>query len=151
MTVMILERVTPSLRGELSRWLIELKAGIFVGRVSGMVRDRLWQRCLDRIADGTLYQIWRTNNEQGFDIRWHNATERIPFNAEGIWLIMRPFEPKKGGVRNNSRMFFDNQLNLAYEYITEPHQFGVLIKRRYTDIDAELMEDPWDDISPLNH
>ena len=40
--VMLLERVSPGLRGELTRWLLELKAGVFVGRVSAMVRERLW-------------------------------------------------------------------------------------------------------------
>ena len=40
MLVMILEKVPPSLRGELSRWTIEPKTGIFVGKVSAMVRER---------------------------------------------------------------------------------------------------------------
>ena len=40
--IMIPERVPQSLRGELTRWLLELKAGVFVGRVSAMVRERLW-------------------------------------------------------------------------------------------------------------
>ena len=33
MVVMILERAPPGLRGEMSRWMIEPKAGVFVGRV----------------------------------------------------------------------------------------------------------------------
>ncbi len=43
MIVLILEKVPTSLRGELTRWLLELKAGVFVGKVSAMVRDRLWE------------------------------------------------------------------------------------------------------------
>ncbi|MDB5033321.1 MAG: cas1 [Chlorobi bacterium] len=87
MTVMILERVTPSLRGELSRWLIEVATGTFVGRVSGLVRDLLWERCTRRADDGTVLQIWRTNSEQGFDMRSHNPRERVPVEMEGIWLV----------------------------------------------------------------
>ena len=144
---MILERVPPSLRGELSRWLIELKAGVFVGRISAMVRDRLWERCLNRVKEGTLYQLWRTNSEQGFDIRWHNATDRIPINFEGIWLVMHITEPEHGGDTRTQTQFFDNQLNLAYEYIYQDHQYGQILIRRYTDIDAELAEDPWEELS----
>ena len=39
MVVLILERVPPGLKGDLSRWMIEPKAGIFLGRVSARVRD----------------------------------------------------------------------------------------------------------------
>ena len=42
MLVMVLENVPPSLRGELTRWLIEPRPGVFVGHVSALVRDRLW-------------------------------------------------------------------------------------------------------------
>lgn|SRR5690606_33654903 len=100
MTVMILERVAPSLRGDLSRWMIELKAGVFVGRLSGLVRDNLWNRCLKlaRDEDGTILQVWATNNEQGFDLRAHNPKGHIPVLLEDIWLILVPapnprFEP----------------------------------------------------------
>ncbi len=41
MVVIILEKVPAGLRGELTRWLLELKAGVFVGKVSAMVRERL--------------------------------------------------------------------------------------------------------------
>ena len=40
MVVIILEKVSASLRGELTRWMIEPHTGVFVGHVSGMVRDK---------------------------------------------------------------------------------------------------------------
>ena len=90
MTVMILERVSPSLRGDLSRWLIEVKTGVFVGRVSQLVRDALWERCVAQCDDGTVLQLWRANNEQGLDLRAHNPKGRIPIRHEGIWLAEVP-------------------------------------------------------------
>jgi CRISPR-associated protein Cas2 len=45
MVVLILERVPPGLRGELTRWFLEPQAGVFVGRVSAIVRElspRAW-------------------------------------------------------------------------------------------------------------
>lgn len=90
MTIMIMERVSPSLRGHLSKWLIEVKAGVFVGRISALVRDLLWQHCQREIGDGLLMQIWRTNNEQGFDLRYENCKDYVPVDMEGVWLIMHP-------------------------------------------------------------
>ena len=42
MIVLILERVPVGLRGELTRWLLEAKAGVFVGKVvDRQRRDRV--------------------------------------------------------------------------------------------------------------
>ena len=87
MTVMILERVAPSVRGDLSRWLIEVKAGVFVGRISKLVREALWDRCVQQSDEGSVMQIWRAANEQGFDMKIHNPRGRIPYRHEGVWLV----------------------------------------------------------------
>lgn len=90
MTILILERVSPSLRGDLSRWMIEIQAGVFVGRVSEVVREAIWERATDRVGEGTVLLIWRTNGEQGFDLRACQPKQYVPINVEGIWLTMRP-------------------------------------------------------------
>ncbi len=90
MTVILLERVSPSLRGDLSRWLIEIQAGVFVGRVNELVREALWERVTNRADDGTVLMVWRSPNEQGFDMRVWQAKSYIPMNMDGIWLILRP-------------------------------------------------------------
>ena len=69
MLVMILETVPVGLRGELTRWLIEPHPGVFVGHVSGLVRDRLWLKCCQGMKNGGIVQIWSTNNEQRFQMR----------------------------------------------------------------------------------
>lgn len=88
MLVMFLEKVSPSLRGELTRWLIEPQPGVFVGHVSALVRDRLWEKCIQQRGDqGGIIQIWSTNTEQRFDIRTWGNTGRQMVNHEGIWLV----------------------------------------------------------------
>jgi len=89
MLVMVLENVSPSLRGELTRWLIEPKPGVFVGHVSALVRDRLWEKCNKQRDSGGVIQIWSTNTEQRFDIRTQGDVDRRPVNFEGVWLITR--------------------------------------------------------------
>jgi len=90
MLVMILEKVPNSLRGELSRWLIEPHPGVFVGHVSAMVRDRLWDKCQRRLRGGGLIQIWSTNNEQRFAMRSWGLTKRQIVDYDGLSLIRIP-------------------------------------------------------------
>ncbi len=90
MIVMILEHVPVSLRGELTRWLLEPYPGVFVGHVSAMVRDRLWEKCCKSCKDGGVVLIWSTNNEQRFTMRMHGETKRSIVELEGIQLIRIP-------------------------------------------------------------
>lgn len=88
MVVMVLEKVPASLRGELSRWLIEPRSGVFVGHVSALVRDRLWEKCIKQRGEkGGLIQIWSTNTEQRFEMRTWGDTRRELVEFEGIWLV----------------------------------------------------------------
>ncbi|APD10527.1 MULTISPECIES: type I-E CRISPR-associated endoribonuclease Cas2e [Thermus] len=87
MVVMVLEKVPRSLRGELTRWLLELDTGVFVGRVNATVRELLWAKVVERAGDGRCAMAWRTNNEQGFALRLHGYTDRILRDFDGILLI----------------------------------------------------------------
>jgi CRISPR-associated protein Cas2 len=93
MIVMILEKVPLRLRGELSRWLIEPKNGIFVGHVNAMVRDRLWEKCSNARGTGGVVQAWSTNNEQHFAMRTSGETSRRIVDVEGLQLIQIPLMP----------------------------------------------------------
>lgn len=99
MVVMILENVPPALRGELSRWLLEPRSGVFIGHVSAMVRDRLWEKCCANSRTGGVLQAWTTNNEQRFQIRLHGDTSRRLIEIEGLQLIQIPHDlsEKAGG------------------------------------------------------
>jgi CRISPR-associated protein Cas2 len=90
MVVIILESVPTSLRGELTRWLIEPHPGVFVGHLSGMVRDRLWEKCCQKVKEGGVLQLWSTNNEQRFAIRTFGTTRRELVDFEGLQLIRLP-------------------------------------------------------------
>jgi len=89
MVIMVLEKVPTSVRGELSRWLVEVKSGVFVGKVSGMVREKLWERCKGRKGIGAVIQIWPFNNEQGFLIRAEGLKDRLIVDYEGLQLVKR--------------------------------------------------------------
>lgn len=90
MVVLILERVPPGLRGELTRWFLEPKAGVFVGKVSAMVRDRLWDKACGQAKDGGCMMIHAGDNEQGYRIRSLGGTTRSIEDFEGLFLVRVP-------------------------------------------------------------
>ncbi len=90
MMVIILKKASPRLRGTLTRWLLEPRPGVFVGHVSALVRDKLWEMCCQENPQGGVLQIWSTNNEQRFDMRSCGQTDRSIIEMEGIKLIHIP-------------------------------------------------------------
>lgn len=92
MVVFILERVPPGLRGELSRWLLEPKAGVFVGSVSALVRDLLWDKVCQDSRGGACLLIHNAAREQDFAIRTWGETSRQVVDFEGLLLIRIPQE-----------------------------------------------------------
>ena len=92
MVVMALTDCPPSLRGELTRWLLEIRPHVYVGSVNARVRDQLWQKACDNIHDGSVLQIWNTSNEQGYTMRSHNEPLYRVRDFEGVLLVERPRE-----------------------------------------------------------
>lgn len=90
MVVMVLERVPVSLRGELTRWMLEPKPGVFIGTLSAMVRDRLWEKACQSMKGGAGMLIHNADTEQGFAIRFWGMPGRTVVDFEGLWLIQVP-------------------------------------------------------------
>jgi len=87
MVVFVLENVSPSLRGEVSRWLFEVKAGVFTGKLSALVRDELWKLVEEKVGTGSAVLIYSTNNEQGFSARMLGNPSRTLVDIEGVLLV----------------------------------------------------------------
>jgi len=87
MVVMILEKVPKSLRGDLTRFLVEVDTGVFVGRLSALVRDLLWEKAVEKAGAGRVAMAYRTNNEQGFALRLHGYGDRVLRDFDGIVLV----------------------------------------------------------------
>ena len=100
MTVLILERVPVSLRGELSRWMIEPRPGVFVGKVSALVRDRLWDKARLGAKSGAGMLLYSSPTEQGFAARSFGETARDLVEWEGLTLV---FTPKAAAKEKSSR------------------------------------------------
>ena len=95
MIVVVTESVPPRLRGRLAVWLIEVRAGVYIGDVSERVRDMIWET-LDRgCEDGNVVMAWTANNESGFDFRTIGKNRRLPKEMDGVKLVS--FHPETEG------------------------------------------------------
>lgn len=87
MLVIVVENAPPRLRGRLAVWLLEIRAGVYVGNYSAKVRDYLWNQVEVGIEDGNAVMAWRTNNEAGFDFMTIGTNRRIPVEMDGTKLV----------------------------------------------------------------
>lgn len=93
--VIVVEAVSPALRGQLKRLLIEPHPGVFVGNLSARVRDRVWHRITQRVGSGSAVMVHRARNEQGFAIRTAGDSRRKVEDFDGIQLVrlLRTVDP----------------------------------------------------------
>ena len=67
MMVIVTENAPPRLRGRLSLWLLEVRAGVYVGNYNRRTRERIWGEVCAMIGDGNAVIAWTAVNEAGFD------------------------------------------------------------------------------------
>jgi CRISPR-associated protein Cas2 len=88
-TVIVLIAVAEGLRGHLTRWMIEVAAGVFVGNPSARVRDRLWTLLANRVDDGQAIMVEPAHNEQGWALRTAGRDRWHPIDLDGLILSAR--------------------------------------------------------------
>lgn len=89
MTVVVLIAAAEGLRGHLTRWMVEVAAGVFVGNPNPRIRDRLWTLLADRIGSGQAIMIEPANNEQRWAVRTAGHDRWNPIDLDGLILMAR--------------------------------------------------------------
>lgn len=87
MLVIVVENAPPRLRGRLAVWLIEIRAGVYVGDLSMKVREMIWAHIEKGIEDGNAVMVWTTNTESGFDFLTLGKNRRLPVELDGLKLV----------------------------------------------------------------
>lgn len=87
MLVIVLENAPPRLRGRLAIWLLEVRAGVYVGNYSRRLREHMWEQVGQGIEDGNAVMAWRANNEAGFDFLTLGENRRMPAEMDGAKLV----------------------------------------------------------------
>ena len=104
MIVISMTSCPAKVRGDLSKWLMEINTGVYVGQVNARVREALWKRVCDNIADGQATLVYSTNNEQHMEFRVHNTNWK-PVDYDGLCLIKHPDAKKvvmeQGGYKKD--------------------------------------------------
>ena len=98
MLVIVLENAPPRLRGRLAIWLLEIRAGVYVGNYAAKIRDYIWEQVEVGIEDGNAVMAWRTSNEAGFDFLTLGRNRRIPVEIDGAKLVSFLPEKEEGAL-----------------------------------------------------
>jgi CRISPR-associated protein Cas2 len=114
LTIVNVTNVNEQLRGYITRFLMEVYTGSYIGTCSQRVREQLWQRVVDSIDDrhiGSAMIAWATDNEQGYDLLVHGFNDRDVCDDDGIHEIIHHnrFEaPTSSGKRTRhwSKAYF---------------------------------------------
>lgn len=97
MLTIVTENVPPRLRGRLAVWLLEIRAGVYIGDTSRRIREMIWDQVRLLAEDGNVVMAWATNTESGFDFITYGKNRRIPVDYDGLRLVSfhPPEQPEK--------------------------------------------------------
>ena len=107
MVVLVLTACPVGLRGHVSRWLLEISPGVFVGKVSKRVRVRLWSQVLEYSREGRAIMVFGERNEQGLGFLTRRS-DWVPIDMDGLNLVVKPSEPETpapSGRMSNARRY----------------------------------------------
>lgn len=87
MVVLVIDNGSEKLRGELTRWLMEVKPGVLVGNISAMVREKLWNKVNQDSERRGAVLLYSMNTEQGFAMKMCGEPKRQIVDFDEIQLI----------------------------------------------------------------
>lgn len=87
MMVIVVENAPPRLRGRLGVWLLEIRAGVYVGRYSARTRQRIWDQVLGGIGEGDAVICWQAPTDQGYAFDTVGCNRRTPVDFDGLTLV----------------------------------------------------------------
>lgn len=94
MMVVVVTNAPPRLRGRLAVWLLEIRAGVYVGDYAARTRQRIWAQVEAYIEDGDAVMAWSAPTDQGFDFATVGRNRRMPVDYDGLKLVS--FTPETG-------------------------------------------------------
>lgn len=93
MMVVVVENAPPRLRGRLAVWLLEVRAGVYLGNYSRRTRERIWSEVRGAIGDGNAVIAWTAPTDAGFSFETCGLNRRVPVEFDGLQLVA--FKPSK--------------------------------------------------------
>jgi len=88
MIVIVLENAPPRLRGRMAIWMLEVRAGVYLGDYNRRIREYLWLQVCEGIEDGNAVIAWRDpGQESGFQFETVGKNRRVPVEMDGVRLV----------------------------------------------------------------
>ena len=96
MLVIAVNNAPPRLRGRLAVWLLEIRAGIYVGDYSRRTREMIWEQVEAYIGEGDAIIAWAAPNDAGYNFDTCGVNRREPVDLDGFKLVR--FAPRAPGA-----------------------------------------------------
>lgn len=87
MMMIVVENAPPRLRGRLAVWLLEIRAGVYVGKYSQRTRERIWEQVVGAIGEGNAAIAWAAPTDAGFAFETCGRNRRVPTDFDGLQLV----------------------------------------------------------------
>jgi CRISPR-associated protein Cas2 len=87
MMVIVVENAPPRLRGRLSLWLAEIRAGVYVGVYSARTRERIWDEVQQLLGGGSAALAWSAPTDSGFAFETAGPNRRLAIDFDGLTLV----------------------------------------------------------------
>ena len=100
MLVIAVNNAPPRLRGRLAVWLLEIRAGVYIGNYSRRTREMIWGQVKSEIGDGDGIIAWAARNDAGYDFDTCGHSRRIPVELDGLKLVQFLPLPANDDVEN---------------------------------------------------
>ncbi|WP_461518010.1 type I-E CRISPR-associated endoribonuclease Cas2e [Porticoccus sp.] len=87
MLIVVTENVPQRLRGRLAVWLLEVRAGVYIGKVGRRIREMIWEQITQLADEGNIVMAWATNAESGYEFQTYGKNRRSPVDYDGLRLV----------------------------------------------------------------
>lgn len=87
MMVVVVNNAPPRLRGRLGVWLLEVRAGVYVGVYSARTREMIRGQVEQLIGEGDAVIAWAAPTDAGFDFETFGRNRREPVDFDGLRLV----------------------------------------------------------------
>ncbi|WP_428700515.1 type I-E CRISPR-associated endoribonuclease Cas2e [Stappia sp.] len=85
--MVVTNNAPPRLRGRLAVWLLEVRAGVYVGTYSARTREMITEQVRDMIEIGDAVIAWTAANDAGFDFETFGQNRREAVDFDGLKLV----------------------------------------------------------------
>ena len=87
MMFIVVQNAPARLRGRLAVWLLEVRAGVYIGNYSKRTREMIWEQVEQLIEQGNAVIAWTATTHTGFEFDTVGRDRRRPIEFDGLKLV----------------------------------------------------------------